>query len=564
MEKEEIIRQVQNDNAVNSNNNLQQREDCTPVATFLKEQLPDSVYNDLQITSSIRIPIIKLGLNAYKIPFKSRDTTLNFLMVVTDSLGKIWYKRAELIPENDWKKDLSFTGKLELSDGTGKTSVGIVGGIKDPYITLPTVVVSASYPSSSGNGGFTIGMYFDIIDILLGGGGGSGFQNIPVYIPIGEGGGGSSSGGNGGNGGNNTTPICTLPENTPTTVIPIEGTIPGEPGVSVNFLDNILSLDANQKTWLLQNSEVSVILQDALLESMSDEDPSTLLAFNNTYSPQTIASAKIVIYEGMNGILEGPYDEAHLENIQPFMPGALSTANFPPWFWIYYTAKCAVLRLENPSWSKWKIGYEAMKEMLHIGLDIAGLVPVIGEVADLTNGILYTLEGDGVNATLSFAATIPIAGWAATTAKYASKAITALNGSKRTLYWYKTVTGIIKFGDRGLLRKVLGLAKGDSRVAYHLVPWEHSDKGIIQKAAGADFHMNEILNGIPLTTAQHNGSHPLYNDKVRDKLQSLLNQATAFNWSNTQCANAVRNLANDIRNWIITHPNESINNIIIP
>ena len=238
MEKEEIIRQVQNDNAVNSNNNLQQREDCTPVATFLKEQLPDSVYNDLQITSSIRIPIIKLGLNAYKIPFKSRDTTLNFLMVVTDSLGKIWYKRAELIPENDWKKDLSFTGKLELSDGTGKTSVGIVGGIKDPYITLPTVVVTASYPSSSGNGGFTIGMYFDIIDILLGGGGGSGFQNIPVYIPIGEGGGGSSSGGNGGN---NTPPICALPENTPFTIIPIEGSIPGEgdaPYFDYTTLDN--------------------------------------------------------------------------------------------------------------------------------------------------------------------------------------------------------------------------------------------------------------------------------------------------------------------------------------
>ena len=37
-----------------------------------------------------------------------------------------------------------------------------------------------------------------------------------------------------------------------------------------------------------------------------------------------------------------------------------------------------------------------------------------------------------------------------------------------------------------------------------------------------------------------------------------------FNWNNEQCANAVRNLTNNIKNWIVAHPNESINNIIIP
>ena len=76
--------------------------------------------------------------------------------------------------------------------------------------------------------------------------------------------------------------------------------------------------------------------------------------------------------------------------------------------------------------------------------------------------------------------------------------------------------------------------------------------------------MNEILNGIPLTTIQHNGSHALYNQKVGIKLQSLLTDATTQNWSNSQCVDAVRNLANNIRNWIRSHPNESINNIIIP
>jgi len=112
---------------------------------------------------------------------------------------------------------------------------------------------------------------------------------------------------------------------------------------------------------------------------------------------------------------------------------------------------------------------------------------------------------------------------------------------------------------------VLGLAKGDPRVAHHLIPWEFSRQGIIQKAGGADFNMNEVLNGIPVSVIQHNsGGHSIYNEKIRLKLVDLTNRANAQNWNSNQCASAVRNLANDLSSWITTHPNESINNIIIP
>ncbi|RZL39909.1 MAG: hypothetical protein EOP00_27325 [Pedobacter sp.] len=179
-----------------------------------------------------------------------------------------------------------------------------------------------------------------------------------------------------------------------------------------------------------------------------------------------------------------------------------------------------------------------------------------------SNGVIYTIQGDGVNATLSFAATIPIAGWTATTAKYVRKTVILSNGAKRTLVWQKNAAGVISFGDRGLLRKVLGLAVGDARKAHHVMPWEHCSEDIIQKAAGGDFHMNELLNGIPLTTAQHSGSHALYNQKVGLKLQELWNLNP--NMSSQQAQTAVRNLAAQIKNWIYTHPNESINNVIIP
>jgi hypothetical protein len=57
----------------------------------------------------------------------------------------------------------------------------------------------------------------------------------------------------------------------------------------------------------------------------------------------------------------------------------------------------------------------------HTALDVIGLVPVVGEVADGANALWYTAEGDYVNAALSAAAMIPVAGWAATGGKFAVK-----------------------------------------------------------------------------------------------------------------------------------------------
>ncbi|NHB57510.1 DUF4150 domain-containing protein, partial [Acinetobacter sp. 194] len=74
----------------------------------------------------------------------------------------------------------------------------------------------------------------------------------------------------------------------------------------------------------------------------------------------------------------------------------------------------------------------SMKEMLtkaldvlQVGLDIVGLIPGIGEIADGINAVIYLARGDYVNAALSGAAMIPFAGWAATGAKAANKTIKA-------------------------------------------------------------------------------------------------------------------------------------------
>jgi hypothetical protein len=97
---------------------------------------------------------------------------------------------------------------------------------------------------------------------------------------------------------------------------------------------------------------------------------------------------------------------------------------------VYFAIQYAIIKAENPSWPWWQIAYEASKETIHILLDGAGLIPVIGEIADLANAMLYTIEGDGLNATLSLAAAIPVAGWYAVGIKYAKHTITALDGRK--------------------------------------------------------------------------------------------------------------------------------------
>ncbi len=75
---------------------------------------------------------------------------------------------------------------------------------------------------------------------------------------------------------------------------------------------------------------------------------------------------------------------------------------------------------EKGWWDRW--GSEA----LHVGLDVVGLIPGVGEIADGANALVYLAEGDKVNAAISAAAMIPGAGMAATGAKYGKKVVGAV------------------------------------------------------------------------------------------------------------------------------------------
>ncbi|ELS57260.1 golvesin C-terminal-like domain-containing protein [Streptomyces viridochromogenes] len=72
----------------------------------------------------------------------------------------------------------------------------------------------------------------------------------------------------------------------------------------------------------------------------------------------------------------------------------------------------------------------SLSDIGHAALDVAGMVPVIGEAADVANGIWYAAEGNYADAALSMAAAVPGVGMAATAAKYAKKGAKAVDAVK--------------------------------------------------------------------------------------------------------------------------------------
>jgi hypothetical protein len=98
------------------------------------------------------------------------------------------------------------------------------------------------------------------------------------------------------------------------------------------------------------------------------------------------------------------------------------------------------------------------------GLDVAGLVPGYGEVADGVNALIYLARGDKGNAALSGLAMVPIFGWSATGGKLGIKGAKAIGkagkGAVKTLQ-----TGGHTLQPRTL--KALGLTQKQGYDAIH-------------------------------------------------------------------------------------------------
>jgi hypothetical protein len=340
------------------------------------------------------------------------------------------------------------------------------------------------------------------------------------------------------------------------------------------FMSFIFSLPTDLKNWLTKpyplgaSDEIKDMIENYVNSANADlafAEELTSLMYSDVNQQDIYNNGQLTILSKNH---ESNYFDSDLEDT--FIQYSDLNTLSPPWhnpfagltLQVYFNYK--KLRSINPEWSKTKCMYYATKEIIHMSLDAFGLIPVFGEVADLVNGALYTIEGNHLDASLSYASAVPVVGWAAVSTRYALRVVNVANdvSTKVKLVWKVLPGGTIYFGSnshcRSTLRKILGLGVGNANQAHHIIPLNKQTHPAIQKAAksGSAFHMNEALNGIPLSTAVHSGSHNNYDTLVESYLDAIPNNATP-----QQAYNQVETLINNIRIAIQNNPNTPINQL---
>ncbi len=334
--------------------------------------------------------------------------------------------------------------------------------------------------------------------------------------------------------------------------------LPTDPvkGSNVNWTTFFNDLSTENQTFLNSNTIVRNQIQYFLLQNYFSIDA---VSFSNeilniaNLDANIDSNALAFVLEAKNqSKIYNAFDTAFLSSVNQYMNIDTSDAAHTDPVYLYFIMKCIELRALHPEWSDIKIYWEASKEIVHIGLDIFGLIPLIGEPADIINGVLYTIEGDGINATLSFASALPLAGWVSFGTKYAIKIVdatqTATTVVRKVKLTWKVTTNGIEFGQRSQLRKILGLAVGNPDQAHHIIPWAKRTSEVVQQAAksGNAFHMNEALNGIAVAAWRNQPNHNLYNQRVQELFNALPSSLTP-----DEAYNAITNIVNTHLNDLI-------------
>ncbi|HEN8798626.1 TPA: hypothetical protein U8251_001184 [Pseudomonas putida] len=76
---------------------------------------------------------------------------------------------------------------------------------------------------------------------------------------------------------------------------------------------------------------------------------------------------------------------------------------------------------------------EQILDGIQIGLDVIGLLPVVGEAADVFNAGISLARGDYIGAALSLSAAIPFVGWGATAGKAVKGGVSKLTTAEKTI-----------------------------------------------------------------------------------------------------------------------------------
>lgn len=183
--------------------------------------------------------------------------------------------------------------------------------------------------------------------------------------------------------------------------------------------------------------------------------PRPVVAYEIPYCTSTLSpeSARRVIYlmfdppggppegaEGLKGWAFDMYNEGNqdnptdpdpkLERIFATYDAGFEGSQNPPTSPQYYKFLCNgtwetfdPVGLQKKELDIYSALFFSLSDQTHNALDAVGMVPGLGEFADVINGVIFTLEGDELNAGISFASTIPFAGVAAGGGRITAKVV---------------------------------------------------------------------------------------------------------------------------------------------
>lgn len=372
----------------------------------------------------------------------------------------------------------------------------------------------------------------------------------------------------------------------------------GRKSTLIQYLKDLVGFSSDAETWLLSYERPMSFTVEFYKflrgEGFSTEATTTLgsvfgFLHSKSFDESSSAAAEAVVSLLASDKLRGPYTDAERDAI------VLEHFSNDPDFYIEYITQCLLLRHEyeqnNPGQEcgllcEAQIALEAFwrvkSGLIHTAFDICGLVPFAGEPCDLVNGTLYVIEGDGVNASLSFAASLPFLGWPATGLKYAKIIVDSAAGAIE-LTVKKGAGGLIKFPlPSGLsFRQIVGVTD-PLEEAHHLIPQSTliKEHPIVQAAASANrktFHIHHPKNGMACkkfrVSYQPDGihaNHPNYNAQVKDKLDDMIvdlenEYGVGLNQVNPEViSQRLIDFQNSLRSLIQANPSTKINDLVIP
>ncbi len=140
--------------------------------------------------------------------------------------------------------------------------------------------------------------------------------------------------------------------------------------------------------------------------------------------------------------------------------------------------------------------WSGVLDFVQTGIDLVGLIPLVGEIADGANALIYLARGDKTNAALSAAAMIPIAGWAATGTKLVVKTVNLTAKARKA-------TQALKLAERILGKGYKEIAPGVYRSADGLKQFRMTDSDLLDKVPHINIEIFDPGNLRKPTTNYH-------------------------------------------------------------